>query len=169
MRTVLVALSCLICACEAGPRIVRDVDPRLPHADVTMKVTHRREISVHGYDQVRYAALHGGPSGFLPMNQDMTVDAHFRAPVGDGYWMFTTEFYHYETENVGINGRTSYMDMPHSDALCTVGGDFHFEDGHSYVLDYVFEGDAKCTLVCTEKRVVDGAEATVPCATPAKS
>ncbi len=161
------------------PLPLAEVDASKPHANVELIVTHTRQISAHVGDMVRFAPLHGGPSGVLPTpNADANDNKEgwattLRAPVGDGYWLIETEFFHNVATEVcrQSNGSTSCTRRNEvvRDAKCGAGGDFRFEDGHSYLLEYRFESHASCTLLCTERRKVDGVTVSQPCNPPEKT
>lgn len=160
------------------PLPLAEVDAATPHANVEIIVTHTRQISAHVGDTVRYAGLHGGPSGVLPTPDTETKDNKegwdktLRAPVGDGYWLVETEFFHRVTTRVcrakDNLSCTTYEDHVR-DAKCGAGGNFRFEDGHSYLLEYRFEGHARCALLCTERRKVDGVTVSQACNEPEKT
>jgi len=178
MKTLLVAMSCFaLGGCTFVmrdlfhvPLPLEEVDARQPHANVKLTMAHHKKVSEHANDMVRFAPLHGGPSGYLPNAGEGT--SFFRSPVGDGYWLFETEFFHYETTRTcrTEDGMTKCQDRTVAvrDAKCGAGGDFTLEDGHYYVMDYAFEDHAKCTLVCSEERMVDNVVVSSPCRAPEK-
>jgi hypothetical protein len=189
-RLPIVLAGCLLpaCALTKPPPDYQGPAKREPHAVVKVRLAYH---AWPGPELEQRVDIDGRVLGDIPAPARRGDGVATRVALvrpGPVAWAIQTTFFHndvtshaetYDTTEAAPCGTTTCMQIhPHTrlvnkidrvnDAACSQGMKFQAKAGETYVLEYDFEADKKCTLVC--HRQVHGAKgspATASCETAA--